>query len=46
MLSGTYRWGAPAADQYIQFLPNGTFIDHRVTDQLIVPNRFYDHPRI
>ena len=46
VLSGTYRWGAPGADQYIQFLPNGTFIDHRVTDQLIVPSRFYDHPRI
>ena len=46
MLSGTYRWGAPAADQYIQFFPNGTFIDHRLMDQLIVPSRFYDHPRI
>lgn len=45
-LSGTYRWGAPAADQYLQFFPDGTFIDHRVTDQLIVPSRFYEHPRI
>jgi hypothetical protein len=45
-LSGTYRWGAPAADQYLQFFPDGTFIDHRVTDQLIVPSRFYEHPRV
>ena len=45
-LSGTYRWGALAADQYLQFFPDGTFIDHRVTDQLIVPSRFYEHPRI
>jgi hypothetical protein len=44
--SGTYRWGLPAADQYLQFFPDGTFIDHRVTDQLIVPSRFYEHPRI
>lgn len=45
-LSGTYRWGAPMADQYIQFFPDGRFIDHRVTDQVIVPSRFYEHPRI
>ena len=44
--SGTYRWGAPAADQYLQFFADGTFIDHRVTDQMIVPNSFYLHPRI
>jgi hypothetical protein len=45
-LSGLYHWNAGTADQYIQFFPNGTFIDHGVTDQLIVPSRFYDHPRI
>jgi hypothetical protein len=44
--SGTYRWGAPAADQYLQFFEDGTFIDHRVTDQLIVPSPFYSRPRI
>jgi hypothetical protein len=32
----------PAADQYLLFFPDGTFIDHRVTDQLIVPSRFYE----
>jgi hypothetical protein len=46
MLSGKYVWGAAATDQYLVFFPNGTFIDHRVTDQLIVPSRFYEHPRI
>jgi hypothetical protein len=45
-LSGMYRWGTPAQDQYIQFSPDGTFIDHRATDQLIVPSPFYEHPRI
>ena len=45
-LSGKYRWGLPAADQYIQFFPDGAFIDHRVTDQLIVPSSSYEHPRV
>lgn len=45
-LSGTYRWGAPAADQFVQFFPDGTFIDHRVMDQMIVPSPFFEHPRI
>ena len=44
--SGKYHWGAPAADQYLQFFADGTFIDHRVTDQLIVPSPFYSRPRI
>lgn len=44
--SGKYLWGAPAADQYLQFSPDGTFIDHRVTDQLIPPSPFYLHPRV
>ena len=43
--SGTYIWGLPVAGQYLQFFPDGTFIDHGVTDQLIVPSRFYEHPR-
>jgi len=44
--SGKYNWGAAAAGQYLQFFPDGTFIDHSVTDQLIVPSRFYEHPRV
>lgn len=42
-LSGIYRWGAPAQDQYIQFFPDGTFLDHRATDELLVIN--FEHPR-
>ncbi len=45
-LSGIYRWGAPAQDQYIQFFPDGTFLDHRATDQMILPSKSYEHPRI
>ncbi|HXP86089.1 MAG TPA: hypothetical protein VN841_15295 [Bryobacteraceae bacterium] len=41
--SGKYNWGQ---NQYLQFSPDGTFLDYRVTDQLIVPSQFYEHPRI
>jgi len=44
--SGKYIWGRAAANQYMEFFPDGTFIDHGVTDQLIVPSPFYLHPRI
>jgi hypothetical protein len=44
--SGRYRLGAPGADQYLDFFADGTFIDHRATDQMIVPSPFYEHPRI
>jgi hypothetical protein len=43
-LSGMYRWGAPGQDQYIQFFPDGTFLDHRATDELLVIS--FEHPRI
>lgn len=43
-LSGTYLWGPPMSGQYIQFLPDGTFIDNRATDQLLAIS--FDHPRI
>jgi hypothetical protein len=46
VFSGKYIWGAPAGDQYLQFSNDGTFVDHRVTDQLIVPSPFYSRPRI
>jgi hypothetical protein len=45
-LSGTYIWGLPASGQYIQFSPDGTFLDHGTTDQMFVPSPFYDHPRL
>lgn len=44
--SGKYNWGLAGAGQYIQFFPDGTFIDHQVLDQMLVPSAFYDHPRI
>jgi hypothetical protein len=44
--SGTYIWGQPGAGQYLQFFPDGTFLDNGVTDQLIVPSPFYSDPRI
>ena len=43
-LSGLYRWGGPGQDQYIQFFPDGTFLDHRSTDELLVIT--FEHPRI
>jgi hypothetical protein len=44
--SGAYSWGSPASGQYLQFFPDGTFLDHGTTDQLFVPSPFYDHPRV
>lgn len=44
--SGVYHWNSAIGNQYIQFFPNGAFIDHGVLDQMISPSRFFDHPRI
>lgn len=44
--SGKYLSGLASSDQYIQFSADGTFLDHKVLDQMLVPNAFYDHPRI
>jgi hypothetical protein len=44
--SGVYHLNSGAANQYIQFFPDGAFIDHGVMDQIITPSRFFDHPRI
>ena len=43
--SGKYNYGLATSGQYIQFFPDGTFLDHQVLDQLLVPSSFYDHPR-
>lgn len=43
--SGKYNWGLASSGQYIQFFPDGTFLDHKVLDQMLVPNAFYDRPR-
>jgi hypothetical protein len=44
--SGTYDWGVAGGDQYLQFFADGTFIDHKTLDQMIVPSAFYSNPRI
>lgn len=44
-LSGKYRYGPPAANQFLQFFPDGTFFDQQATDQLVAPYNF-EHPRI
>ncbi len=43
--SGKYNYGLATSGQYIQFFPDGTFLDRQVLDQMLVPNAFYDHPR-
>lgn len=43
--AGKYNWGLAGSGQYMQFFADGTFIDHGVTDQMLVPSPFYDHPR-
>jgi hypothetical protein len=44
--SGKYSYGLASSGQYLQFFPDGTFIDHQVTDQMFGPTAYYDHPRI
>jgi hypothetical protein len=37
--SGKYHWASPTDQRYVQFFPDGTFIDHGLTDQVVgVPN--------
>lgn len=43
--SGKYNWGLAGSGQYLQFSTDGTFLDHGVLDQMLVPNPHYDHPR-
>ncbi|HLJ29480.1 MAG TPA: hypothetical protein VKY85_22415 [Candidatus Angelobacter sp.] len=43
--SGKYNWGLAGSGQYLEFFPDGTFIDHKVLDQMLVPNAYYDRPR-
>ena len=44
--AGRYIWGNRAAGQSLEFFPDGTFLDHGVTDQMIIPSPFYLHPRM
>jgi hypothetical protein len=43
---GKYNFGLASSGQYLQFSMDGTFLDHQVLDQMLVPSPFYDHPRI
>lgn len=43
--SGKYNYGLASSGQYIQFFPDGRFIDHGVLDQKMLPNPYFDHPR-
>jgi len=43
--SGKYNWGLAGSGQYLQFSSDGTFLDHGVLDQMLVPNPYYEHPR-
>jgi hypothetical protein len=45
LFSGRYNWGFAGSGQYLQFFPDGTFVDHGVLDQMLVPSPYYDHPR-
>lgn len=43
--SGRYNFGLTGSGQYIQFMPDGTFLDRGVLDQMLVPNPYFEHPR-
>jgi hypothetical protein len=43
--SGKYNFGLANSAQYIQFMPDGTFLDRGVLDQMLVPNPYFEHPR-
>ncbi len=43
--SGKYNFGLASSGQYMQFFPDGRFIDHGVLDQKLLPNPYYEHPR-
>ena len=36
--SGRYHWASPTDQRFIQFSPDGTFLDHGLTDQVVFPN--------
>lgn len=33
--SGKYHWSSPTDERYVQFFPDGTFVDHGLTDQVV-----------
>jgi len=44
--SGKYNWGLAGSGQYLEFSPDGTFTDHQVLDQMLVPSPYFDRPRV
>ncbi|HTC93772.1 MAG TPA: hypothetical protein VK699_10005 [Terriglobales bacterium] len=37
--SGKYHWSSPTDPRFLQFFPDGTFVDHGLTDQMVgLPN--------
>jgi hypothetical protein len=43
--SGRYNYGLNGSGQYLEFFPDGSFVDHGVLDQMLVPNPYFEHPR-
>lgn len=43
--SGKYNFGLASSGQYVEFSSDGTFVDHQVLDQMLVPNAFFSSPR-
>jgi hypothetical protein len=37
-LSGKYHWASPTDERYVQFFPDGRFLDHGLTDQVVGDN--------
>jgi hypothetical protein len=33
--SGKYHWASPTDERFVQFFPDGTFLDHGLTDQVV-----------
>ncbi|HLW53334.1 MAG TPA: hypothetical protein VKW06_10865 [Candidatus Angelobacter sp.] len=36
--SGRYHWASPTDQRYVQFFPDGRFLDHGLIDQVVSPN--------
>jgi hypothetical protein len=37
-LSGKFHWSSPTDERYVQFFPDGRFLDHGLTDQVVGDN--------
>jgi hypothetical protein len=43
--SGRYNYGVTGSGKYLEFFPDGSFVDHGVLDQMLIPNPYFEHPR-